>query len=240
MSTVLRVKHQQTIHPHVYIERPGYLTRPARMVVQSLDLSRIWTQDSRVHINCLASYTNQPSSQAHNINAWTVPLQEFTLHKRIMEQMRIFLGHCAALHSKHTQRKKGTKTVPFGYYCYKWYPFFKGALFFLNNHVYEKRVPLRDRCTIHKNSTPRGTVCPISTLFRKSGTILVPFLPEGYCFEAKKGWKQYPFFRGALKQYPFSEGYCFRAKKGRKQNPSGKGYYFSTHRGTLTEGSWGF
>ena len=30
----------------------------------------------------------------------------------------------------NTQRKKGTKTVPLGYYCYKWYPFFKGALFF--------------------------------------------------------------------------------------------------------------
>ena len=30
----------------------------------------------------------------------------------------------------YTQRKKGTKTVPLGHYCYKWYPFFKGALFF--------------------------------------------------------------------------------------------------------------
>ncbi len=27
----------------------------------------------------------------------------------------------------HTQRKKGTKTVPLGYYRFKWYPFFKGA-----------------------------------------------------------------------------------------------------------------
>ncbi len=30
-----------------------------------------------------------------------------------------------------TQRKKGTKTVPLGNFCYKWYPFFEGALFFL-------------------------------------------------------------------------------------------------------------
>ena len=29
----------------------------------------------------------------------------------------------------YTRRKKGIKTVPFGYYCYKWYPFFKMALF---------------------------------------------------------------------------------------------------------------
>ncbi len=29
-----------------------------------------------------------------------------------------------------THRKKGTKTVPLGYYFYKWYPFYKGALFF--------------------------------------------------------------------------------------------------------------
>ena len=29
----------------------------------------------------------------------------------------------------YTQRKKGTKTVPLGYFCYKWYPFFKGVLF---------------------------------------------------------------------------------------------------------------
>ena len=49
----------------------------------------------------------------------------------------------------------------------------------------EKILPLRDSGTFHKNSTPRGTICPISTLFCKSGTILVPFLPEGYCFEAK-------------------------------------------------------
>ena len=29
-----------------------------------------------------------------------------------------------------TSEKKGTKTVPMGYYCYKRYPFFKGVLFF--------------------------------------------------------------------------------------------------------------
>ena len=34
----------------------------------------------------------------------------------------------------------------------------------------------------------------ISTLFRKSGTILVPFLPDG--FKAIKGWKQYLFTEG--------------------------------------------
>ncbi len=61
--------------------------------------------------------------------------------------------------------------------------------------------------------------CPISTLFRKSGTILVPFLPEGYCFGAKKGRKQYPFFRGALKQYPFFRGVLFRSKKRSKTVP---------------------
>ncbi len=32
-------------------------------------------------------------------------------------------------------RKNGTKTVPLGYYCYKWYPFSKRYSFFLNNHV---------------------------------------------------------------------------------------------------------
>ncbi len=30
----------------------------------------------------------------------------------------------------YTQKKKGTETVPLGYYCYKQYPFFRGALFF--------------------------------------------------------------------------------------------------------------
>ena len=80
--------------------------------------------------------------------------------------------------------------------------FSKGHFFSLIIMFKEKRVPLwdRPRGTIHKNSTPRGTICPISTLFRKSGTILVPFLPKGYCFEAKKGGKQYPFFRGVLFQ----------------------------------------
>ena len=35
----------------------------------------------------------------------------------------------------YTQKQKGTKTVPMGYYCYKWYPFFKGALFSLINSI---------------------------------------------------------------------------------------------------------
>ncbi len=38
--------------------------------------------------------------------------------------------------------------VPLGYYCYKLYPLFKGHAFFLNNHIYEKRVPLPDKGTI--------------------------------------------------------------------------------------------
>ncbi len=40
-----------------------------------------------------------------------------------------------------TERKKRTKTVPLGYYCYKWYPFPQGHSFFLNNHVYWKKYP---------------------------------------------------------------------------------------------------
>ncbi len=65
----------------------------------------------------------------------------------------------------------------------------------------EKIVPLRDRGTIHKNGTP--TIRPISTRFRKRGTILVPFLPEGYCFEAKKMLKTVPFFQRGTKTVPF-------------------------------------
>ena len=34
-------------------------------------------------------------------------------------------------------QNKGTETVSLGYFCYKWYPFIKGELFFLHNHVYE-------------------------------------------------------------------------------------------------------
>ncbi len=41
----------------------------------------------------------------------------------------ILVDYCIAF-CPDTQRKKGTKTVPLGYYCYKWYPFFEGALFF--------------------------------------------------------------------------------------------------------------
>ena len=39
---------QQTI-PHVYTEQPGYPARPGRMAGQSLDTSKIRTQDPRVH-----------------------------------------------------------------------------------------------------------------------------------------------------------------------------------------------
>ena len=60
-----------------------------------------------------------------------------------------------------------------------------GTLFSLIIMCMEKRVPPQDRDTIHKNG--RSTIHPISTLFHKSDTILVPFLPDGYCFEAKKG-----------------------------------------------------
>ncbi len=43
-----------------------------------------------------------------------------------------------------TLRKKGTKTVPLGYYRYKWYSFLKGALFFLNNPVYDTTQAIMD------------------------------------------------------------------------------------------------
>ncbi len=54
----------------------------------------------------------------------------------------------------------------------------------------EKRVPFQDRGTIHKN----GIICPIGTLFRKNGTILVPF-GKGYCFEAKTRLRIVPSFQ---------------------------------------------
>ena len=34
---------------------------------------------------------------------------------------------CISRFGIHSE-KKGTKTVPLGYYCHKWYPFFKGAI----------------------------------------------------------------------------------------------------------------
>ena len=66
----------------------------------------------------------------------------------------------------YTQRKKGTKTVPLGYYCYKWYPFFKGALFFsLIIMFMEKKypfgtgaLPLRVPYYGQSNSAPRSTI----------------------------------------------------------------------------------
>ncbi len=123
----------------------------------------------------------------------------------------IFLSNSVTL-----REKRVPKRCPWGTIASNSTLFSNGHSFFLNNHVCGKRVPLPDRGTFLRNSTPRGTICPIRTLFRKSGTMLVPFLPVGYCFEAKKGRKQYPFFRGVL----------FRSKKGRNQYPSEEGYHF--------------
>ena len=49
---VSRGKRLQNI-PHIYMERPGYPPRPGRMAGQSLDLSRIGTQDPRPIINVI-------------------------------------------------------------------------------------------------------------------------------------------------------------------------------------------
>ena len=103
---------------------------------------------------------------------------DIELYKVVAERR---VGTVNRVHSEKKWYRNGTPIAP------KSTPFSKGHSFFLNNHVCEKKSALRDRGTIHKNSTPRGTICPISTPFRKGGTILVPFLPEGYCFEAKKG-----------------------------------------------------
>ncbi len=111
----------------------------------------------------------------------------------------------------HTQRKKGTKTVPLGYYCYKWYPFFNGALFFsLIIMVEEETVPLSERvlralfrkkgwkqCRYYFG-TPRGTVFTQKKVKKSQmctqkkkvlkrypnryrGSILVPFEVREYC-----------------------------------------------------------
>ncbi len=138
---------------------------------------------------------------------------------RIMLYWQIYLYISSMKHVTHSE-KKGYQNGALGVLLLQMVPFFqRGTLFSLIIMFMKKRVPLRDRGTIHKNSTPRGTVCPISTLFRKSGTILVPFLPEGYCFGAKKGRKKYPFFRGALKRYPFFRGVLFQSKKRSKTVP---------------------
>ena len=62
--------------------------------------------------------------------------------------------------------KNGTKTVPLGYFCYKWYPIFKGALFYetvpLGHWVPEivlLRVPYYPSEEGYHFSTPRGTFC---------------------------------------------------------------------------------
>ena len=98
--------------------------------------------------------------------------------------------------------KRVPKRCPWGAISINGTLFSKAHSFFLNPFMpifliitfVEKRVPLQDRGTIPKNGTPRGTmgyqwgtIFPISTPFCKSGTVLVPFLPKGYCFEAKKG-----------------------------------------------------
>ncbi len=84
--------------------------------------------------------------------------------------------------------EKGYQNGAVGVLLLQMVPFFqRGTLFSLIITFVEKRVPLWDRGPFHRNSTPRGTICPISTLSLESGTILVPFLLEWYCFEAKKG-----------------------------------------------------
>ncbi len=66
-------------------------------------------------------------------------------------------------------------------------PFFhRGNLFPLIIMFIEKRVPLQNRGTVHKKQYPSGTICSISTLFHKSGTILVPFLKRGTVSKQKK------------------------------------------------------
>ncbi len=49
---------------------------------------------------------------------------------------------------RHTQGKKSTETMPRGYYCHKWYPFFNRA----------KTVTLGAPNYGQPNSTPRGAV----------------------------------------------------------------------------------
>ncbi len=105
--------------------------------------------------------------------------------------------------TEHSEKKRYQDGAP-GVLLLQMVPFYhRGTLFSLIIMFIEKRVPLPDRGTIHKNSTPRVTICPISTLFHKSGTILVPFLPEGYCFEAKKVQNSTLLFRGALRPLSF-------------------------------------
>ena len=57
---------------------------------------------------------------------------------------------------------------------------------------------------------------PLGVLLCKKRFETVPFLKKGYYFRAL-----------------FPEGYCFTAEKGRKQYPSEEGYHFNTPRGTF-------
>ncbi len=63
-----------------------------------------------------------------------------------------------------------------------------------------------DTGALIKSSTPRGTICLISTIASEGGSILLPLINQGVLFKKK----QYHFVLGALfkskKMYPF-EGY---------------------------------
>ncbi len=58
----------------------------------------------------------------------TLQVRNMSTHQCLNWNLDLY--ECIVNNVVHTQRKKGTKTVPLGYYCYKWYPFYKGALFF--------------------------------------------------------------------------------------------------------------
>ncbi len=61
-------------------------------------------------------------------------------------------------------RKKGTKTVPPAYYCYKWYPLFKVLRFFLNNLVWIEKYEMCTKIVLLKRAPFFKTV------------------PKGHCF----------------------------------------------------------
>ena len=150
--------------------------------------------------------------------------------------------------------KKGTETVPLGYYCYKKYPFFRGALFFsLIIMFIRKRVPLSKRVLFSKR-------VPLGALFckKKKGSKRCPFMKKGYYFGTPRGtvftqkkvknstplkkrgtlWKTVPFLQrwhyfsipGILfwtKRTFFTKGYCLWPFFLRKNSTlHGEGYYF--------------
>ncbi len=94
------------------------------------------------------------------------------------------------LHSE----KKGYKNGTPGVLLLQMVPFFQRGILY--------SLPIMCMKKVQKKSTIRPISTPFS-MFSKSGTMLVPFLPEWYCFRAKKRSKTVPFFQGALKQYPF-------------------------------------